>query len=196
VVAFAGCTDHGGSLGDGDLDRGATYAAGGALDQKGAPLERAKGLQPVQCGHGCQSRSGGLLVAPGFGCGRPSGEHGQFRGRAGDAAQSEDTVPDAHALNVVAELVDHAHGIATADRGQVHGQYLVDGAAAHFPVDGIDAGCCDTDPDLTGAGLRLGSLLHDESAGVAVLVKACCTHAELPCSVNGSVSRYVRHAKT
>ncbi|RII09645.1 hypothetical protein DSC45_29510 [Streptomyces sp. YIM 130001] len=179
-----------GALRDSELDRGAPHAAGSALDKQGASLEGTEHLEPGQSGHGGQTCTGGLLVVPCGGRGGPGRKDGQLGCRAGDAAQSEDAVPDAHPTHVVTDLVDHADGIASGDRGQFHGKHLTRRAAAYLPIDGIDAGRGDADADLAGPGTRVRRFLDHEGPHTAVLVIPSCAHDVLP-----YLDRWARRAR-
>ena len=85
----------------------------------------------------------------------PGREHGRLRRRAGEAAQSEDAVTDAHPLHALTHPVND--GLTPGNRGQVDGEHLAPGTGTQLPVDGIDAGRCDTDTDLARARARDGA---------------------------------------
>jgi hypothetical protein len=94
----------------------------------------------------------------------------------GCVAGAEHRVTDSDAGDAVADLVNDTGGVeAHAGRLGRTGS-LGHAAGADLPVDAVDAGGPDRDPDLPGTGVRFGDVDELQDVGIAVRAESHCPH--------------------
>ena len=92
-----------------------------------------------------------------------------YSAAAPPTAKPNTSSPTATPVDAAPDLVDHAGRLAAVTSRQLDRHDLAQRAAAHLPVDRVDAGGAHGDPDLARAGVRLLDVGDLQDLGVAVL---------------------------
>ena len=91
-------------------------------------------------------------------------------------AEGDDFVSGIEVGDAGAEVADGSGDVAAEDGGEFDGEALFGGAAAHFVVDGVDAGGGDADEDFAFGGDGVGDVFVLQIFGGAVFVEDDCFH--------------------
>ncbi len=174
MVRLGRGADDGEPTRDRELDEAGTDSAGRPVhDEQPARVQLEQVQQPgggldrhrerCRLGHGQRARYR-----------RERLQHRQLGVRRG--AVAEDPVTDRDPDHAVTHLVDDAGCLEAEDVGEVERHRVLQHPRADLPVERVDPGRLDRDPDLPRTGVRVGCVADVQDAGVAVLLELDCAH--------------------